>query len=109
MTSINESTLDPETRLIVNSSSSTEASSFSPSSSSATAQNIFVSEATTVIVNNHEKRKPVSEPENRADESVFQKAPEKNHPPDMMKKLMDMMEVIMEKVNRLEKSVPPQQ
>ena len=58
---------------------------------------------------NHEKRKPVSEPENRADESVFQKAPEKNHPPDMMKKLMDMMEVIMEKVNRLEKSVPPQQ
>ena len=44
------------------------------------------------------------ETENEANSSVFQKAPEDNHPPDMMKKVIDMMEMIMMKVKNLENS-----
>ena len=41
---------------------------------------------------------------NKAESPVFQKASEENQPPEMMKRMMDLMEIVMSKVDTLEKS-----
>ena len=78
MTSTNESTLDPETRLIVDSSSLTATSSSPQSVSSESAQNIFVSEATSTIVATYEDKNVTEMPPDpptqiRARQSVIQR------------------------------------
>ena len=48
------------------------------------------------------------ETQNEEQNLDFQEGPE-DHPPDMMKRMMDLMEMLMMKVNNLEKSSPIQQ
>ena len=56
----------------------------------------------------HEEISFVYETESPSD-SVFQEAPEDHQPPDMMIRLMDMMEELFKKVQKLEKSSPTQE
>ena len=46
------------------------------------------------------------EANNGTDSSGFQNAPDNNHPPDMIRRMMDLMEILMVKVDNLEKSAP---
>ena len=47
---------------------------------------------------------PQTETQNKPNESGFQFVPQNSHPPDMMERIMTMMEKLSEKVNMLEKS-----
>ena len=46
------------------------------------------------------------EANNGTDSSGFQNAPDNNHPPDMIRRMMDLMEILRGKVDNLEKSAP---
>ena len=48
---------------------------------------------------------PQDEAQSNLPNQDFQKAPENQHPPDMMERLITMMKKLSEKVNKLERSV----
>ena len=52
----------------------------------------------------HDNISFIYDTKNKADSPVFQKAPEENQPPEMMKRMMNLMEIIMMKVDILEKA-----
>ena len=57
----------------------------------------------------HDEAIFVNVSENEAHNSDFQKATEDNHPPDMMQRMMNLMEILMEKVKNLEICSPMHQ